>query len=95
MKDKSNIYIEKEDDCYVASSIETGIASQGRTIEEAKENLEEALSLYYETDYSHHKVLKIPQKTHILGDFCGFKFNYFLIIFIKKNLTKDVIYCKL
>lgn len=48
MSYKSNVYIIKEDNWYVANSIETGIASQGKTIEEALENLKEALLLYFE-----------------------------------------------
>ncbi len=48
MSYKSNVYIIKEDNWYVANSIETGVASQGKSIEEAISNLKEALSLYYE-----------------------------------------------
>ena len=44
----TNVFITKEDDWYVANSIETDIASQGKTIEEAISNLKEALELYYE-----------------------------------------------
>ena len=45
---RSNVYIIKEDNWYVANSIETGIASQGKSIEEAINNLKEALELYFE-----------------------------------------------
>ncbi len=38
----------KEEDMYVALCPELDIASQGYTIEEAKENLKEALSLFFE-----------------------------------------------
>ena len=48
MSIKSTVYIQKEDNWYVATSIETGVASQGKTIDEAISNLSEALSLYYE-----------------------------------------------
>lgn len=48
MSVKSTVYIQKEDNWYVATSIETGVASQGKTIDEAISNLSEALSLYYE-----------------------------------------------
>ena len=48
MSVKSTVYIQKEDNWYVATSIETGVTSQGRTIYEAISNLSEALSLYYE-----------------------------------------------
>ncbi len=48
MSVKSTVYIQKEDDWYVATSIETGVASQGKTMDEAIANLSEALALYFE-----------------------------------------------
>lgn len=48
MSVKSTVYIQKEEDWYVATSIETNVASQGKTIDEALSNLSEALSLYFE-----------------------------------------------
>ena len=47
----NNIYtaiIHKEDDWYVAECPEVGTASQGKTIEEAIANLQEATELYLE-----------------------------------------------
>ena len=41
--------IEREDDGYVALCPEVDIASQGPTVEEARENLVEALTLFFET----------------------------------------------
>jgi predicted RNase H-like HicB family nuclease len=41
--------IEREDDWYVALCPELDIASQGTTIEEARDNLIEALELFFET----------------------------------------------
>ncbi len=41
--------IEREDDGYVALCPEFDIASQGMSIEEARANLIEALSLFFET----------------------------------------------
>ncbi len=41
--------IEREDDWYVALCPELDIASQGKTIEEARDNLVEALELFFET----------------------------------------------
>jgi predicted RNase H-like HicB family nuclease len=41
--------IEREDDGYVSLCPEMDIASQGTTIEEARENLIEALTLFFET----------------------------------------------
>ena len=40
--------LEKEEDMYIANCPEIGTASQGRTIEEAIENLKEATELYLE-----------------------------------------------
>src|ERR1035437_4371886 len=40
--------IEREDDGYVALCPEVDIASQGSTVEEARENLVEALTLFFE-----------------------------------------------
>ena len=41
--------IEREDDGYVSLCPELDIASQGDTIKEARENLREALELFFET----------------------------------------------
>ena len=41
--------IEREDDGYVALCPELDIASQGDSIEEARQNLTEALELFFET----------------------------------------------
>lgn len=40
--------LNKEGKWYVARCVELGVVSQGRTIEEAKENLKEAVELYLE-----------------------------------------------
>ena len=50
MKNKRNftVIVEKEDDMYVAECPEVGTFSQGRTIEEAVNNLKEATELYLE-----------------------------------------------
>lgn len=42
-----------EEDWYVATSIEGGVASQGGTIDESINNLKEALELYYENNALH------------------------------------------
>ena len=47
---KGTIRIEKEEDWYVATCFENNIASQGKTVDEAMENLKEAISLYYEDE---------------------------------------------
>ena len=41
--------IEKEDDLYVSLCPELDIGSQGKTIEEAKNNLREAVELFFES----------------------------------------------
>ena len=41
--------IEKEGNGYVALCPEIDVASQGNTIEEARDNLQEALELFFET----------------------------------------------
>ena len=50
MKQKKQLtaIIEREDDWYVALCPELDIASQGKTIEEARDNLVEAVELFFE-----------------------------------------------
>lgn len=50
MKKSRNLtaIIEREDDMYVAFCPEVDVASQGKTIEEARNNLKEALELFFE-----------------------------------------------
>ncbi|MDJ0733196.1 MAG: type II toxin-antitoxin system HicB family antitoxin [Nostocaceae cyanobacterium] len=50
MKQKKQLtaIIEREDDWYVALCPELDIASQGKTIESARDNLVEALELFFE-----------------------------------------------
>jgi predicted RNase H-like HicB family nuclease len=40
--------VHKEGDWYVSKSPDTNVASQGKTVEEALKNLEEAVALYVE-----------------------------------------------
>lgn len=42
--------ITKEGQWYVAKAVEVEVASQGKTIEEALENLKEALELYFQDE---------------------------------------------
>jgi predicted RNase H-like HicB family nuclease len=42
------VVVWREEDMYVAREAATGVTSQGRTVEEAVENLREALELYLE-----------------------------------------------
>ena len=48
MSVKCTIFIQKEENWYVATDITSGVASQGKTLDESIENLREALELYYE-----------------------------------------------
>ncbi len=49
MKQKLTAIIEREGDGYVALCPELDVASQGDTIEHARENLQEAVELFFET----------------------------------------------
>ena len=46
---KFTAVINKEPGWYVARCLELGVVSQGKTIEEAKRNLQEAVDLYLES----------------------------------------------
>ena len=48
MKTKLTTFIEKEGNLYVAICPELNVASQGKTVDEARENLAEALELFFE-----------------------------------------------
>jgi predicted RNase H-like HicB family nuclease len=48
IKQKFTVIIEREDNGYVSLCPELDIASQGDSIEEAKENLKEAIELFLE-----------------------------------------------
>ena len=50
MSKSFTVAIQKEDDWYVAKCLENCVASQGKTIDEATDNLREALTLYYEDE---------------------------------------------
>ena len=47
---KFNVIVQKEEKWYVAKCLDNSIASQGKTIEEALENLKEALELYAQSE---------------------------------------------
>lgn len=44
------VYIQKDNDWFVAKCLENSVASQGKTMEEAMENLREAITLFYEDE---------------------------------------------
>ena len=47
---KYNVIVQKEDDWYVAKCLDNSVASQGKNIEEALDNLKEALELFAQTE---------------------------------------------
>ena len=47
MSFRGTIIIKKEEEWFVATCLENNIASQGKTLDEATENLKEAIALYY------------------------------------------------
>lgn len=50
MSIKYNVIIQKEENWYIAKCIDNNVASQGKTIEEAQQNLKEALELYMQNE---------------------------------------------
>jgi len=62
---KGTIKIEHEDEWVVATCLENNIASQGKTIDEAINNLKEAITLYYE-DESNKEELNFLQNEQVL-----------------------------
>lgn len=48
MSIRCTITIQQEDNWFVATDIQSGVASQGKAMEESMQNLKEALALYYE-----------------------------------------------
>jgi predicted RNase H-like HicB family nuclease len=52
--------IERENDGYISLCPELDIASQGNTVQEARENLREALELFFETA----SPMEIQQRLH-------------------------------
>ena len=50
MSVKCTIFIQKEENWYVATDVVSGVASQGKTLDESIENLKEALDLNYENN---------------------------------------------
>jgi len=50
MSFRGTIIIKKEEEWFVATCLENDIASQGKTLDEATENLKEAIALHYEDE---------------------------------------------
>jgi predicted RNase H-like HicB family nuclease len=62
MSYKVTVIVQKDDNWYVAKCLENSVASQGKTVEEAINNLKEALELYYE-DFTPDML--VPKQTFI------------------------------
>ena len=62
---KSTIITEREGKWFVSRSLELGVVSQGRTVEEAEKNVKEAVNLYLEDQPSRKRQLSrgIPHIT--------------------------------
>jgi predicted RNase H-like HicB family nuclease len=67
--------IEKEENWYVSHCEELGIASQGRTIEEAKENIREAIELYLESFDPKEDLVYGQEKIFMTEYFQAIRFN--------------------
>lgn len=50
MSIRYNVIVQKEEDWFVAKCLDNNIASQGKTIEDALNNLKEALELYAQSE---------------------------------------------
>lgn len=50
MKINYNVIVQKEEKWYVAKCLDNNVASQGKNIEEALNNLKEALELYAQSE---------------------------------------------
>jgi predicted RNase H-like HicB family nuclease len=57
--------IERENDGYVALCPELDIASQGDTVSEARDNLQEALELFFETASEQEVQQRLRQEVYV------------------------------
>ncbi len=57
--------IEKEDNIYVALCPEVDVASQGDTVDEARNNLKEALDLFFETASADEITSRLHEEIYI------------------------------
>jgi len=61
MNFRGTIIIKKEEEWFVATCLENNIASQGKTIDEAINNLKEAITLFYEDETEEEIILPNEQ----------------------------------
>ena len=64
MNFRGTVIIRREEEWFVATCLENNIASQGKTIDDAIENLKEAIALFYEDD-TLEKMLSPYEQTYI------------------------------
>jgi predicted RNase H-like HicB family nuclease len=65
MKRQLTAIIEREGDGYVSLCPELDIASQGNTIQEARENLREALELFFETASMEEIKIRLREEVYV------------------------------
>ena len=65
MQKQFTAFIEREGSGYVSLCPELDIASQGDTIEEARENLREALELFFETASSDEIHTRLHEEVYV------------------------------
>jgi predicted RNase H-like HicB family nuclease len=65
MQKQLTVIITHEEDGYVSLCPEFDIASQGETIEEARENLREALELFFETASSEEIQTRFNEEVYV------------------------------
>jgi predicted RNase H-like HicB family nuclease len=65
MQKQLTAIIEREEGGYVSLCPELDIASQGDTIEEARENLREALELFFETASAEEIQMRLHEEVYV------------------------------
>jgi len=65
MQKQLTVIIEREKDGYVSLCPELDIDSQGNSIEEARDNLREALELFFETASSTEIQTRLHEEVHV------------------------------
>ena len=65
MQKQLTAFIEREGNGYVSLCPELDIASQGGTIEEARDNLREALELFFETASPEESRTRLHEKVYV------------------------------
>ena len=65
MKKQLTAIIEREGDGYVSLCPELDIASQGDTIEEARNNLREAIELFFEAAFSNEAQTRLHEEVYV------------------------------